>query len=237
MHESMNIHVFGDSILRGVLLDPVNKRYYPLPDDRFRRFEEQFGLKLHNKSSFGCIIGKGYRKVRAMLSGDDQPCDIAVLEYGGNDCDFNWAEVAEKPDSPHEPNTPLAVFKNTYLQIINDLKSRSIVPVIMSLPPICAEKYFNWITRNGLSKEKILSWLGDVQTIARYQELYSLAVTEIALSTSSQLIDIRSAFLERRDYARLICDDGIHPNLDGHELITKVCTDFAASHQSLLSAV
>ncbi len=237
MTDRMNIQIFGDSILRGVMLDPVSCRYYPIPDEHFRRFEEKFSLNLHNRSSFGCIIGKGYRKIKSMLSRDDPECDAAVLEYGGNDCDFNWKEVAENPNQPHEPNTPLSVFKSTYVQMIGDLRSRGIIPVIMSLPPICADRYFNWITRTGLSRERILSWLGDIQTIARYQELYSLAVTEIALKTNSLLIDIRSSFLERRDYTDLICEDGIHPNKAGHELIAQVCADFAASHRRTLAAV
>lgn len=230
MSETLNIQVFGDSIMRGVLLDPINKRYVPLSDEHFRKFEEKFSLKLHNKSSFGCIIGKGYRKIKDMLSVGDSKCDIAVIEYGGNDCDFNWKEVADNPEISHSPNTPLSVFKNTYKQIIGDLKERGIIPVVMSLPPINAEKYFNWITSRGLSKERIVKWLGDVQMIARYQELYSLAVTEVALSTGTRLIDVRSAFLERRDYTKLICDDGIHPSLEGHALIAQVCSDYASAH-------
>jgi len=237
MTDRMNIQIFGDSILRGVILDPANRRYYPIPEEHFRRFGEEFGLNLFNRSSFGCIIGKGYRKIKAMLSSDNPECDAAVLEYGGNDCDFDWKEVAENPDLPHQPKTPLSLFKNTYHQIIGELKNRGIIPIIMSLPPICAERYFNWITRTGLSRERILSWLGDIQTIARYQELYSLAVTEIALKTNSYFIDIRSAFLERRDYAALICEDGIHPNKAGHDLIAKVCADFAARHRRSLAAV
>ncbi len=235
MNRNLEIAIFGDSILRGVLLDPEAKKYYFMSDDIFKEFERRFSLKLLNKSSFGCVIEKGYRKIRSMLSGNHQ-CSVAVLEYGGNDCDFNWAEVAKNPELPHTPKTPLETFKETYRRIITDLRAKGITPVCMSLPPIDAEKYLSWITRDGISRERLLSWLGDTQTISRHQELYSLATTEVALKTGTALIDIRSAFLERRDYRSLICHDGIHPNEDGHRLISKVCEEFASKNLHLLNA-
>ena len=36
-----------------------------------------------------------------------------------------------------------------------------------------------------------------------------------------KLIDIRSAFLARRDYRDYLSDDGIHPNEQGHLMISK----------------
>ena len=33
------------------------------------------------------------------------------------------------------------------------------------------------------------------------------------------MIDIRSAFLVRKDYTDYLCEDGIHPNEKGHRLI------------------
>lgn len=232
MTSSIEVAVFGDSILRGVLLDSDAKKYYFISDKHFKDFENRFSLKLLNRSSFGCVIEKGYKKIRSMLAGNPS-CTAVVLEYGGNDCDFNWEEVVNEPERIHIPKTPLDVFKDTYRKIIVDLKDRGIKPICMSLPPIDGEKYFNWITRNGLCKETLLKWLGDTQTISRHQELYSLAATEVALEEGTAFIDIRSAFLRRRDYRSLICQDGIHPNEDGHKLISEVCSDFAAKYLQL----
>jgi lysophospholipase L1-like esterase len=50
--------------------------------------------------------------------------------------------------------------------------------------------------------------------------MYSLEVNKLAMALSVPLIDIRSHFLKRKDYSDLICADGIHPNQEGHRLIT-----------------
>ncbi|OLA61120.1 MAG: hypothetical protein BHW37_01125 [Firmicutes bacterium CAG:272_52_7] len=39
------------------------------------------------------------------------------------------------------------------------------------------------------------------------------------------MIDIRSAFLVKRDYSDYLCEDGIHPNERGHKLIKDTLVD------------
>ena len=46
-----------------------------------------------------------------------------------------------------------------------------------------------------------------------------MAVHKIAQTANIKLIDIRSVFLQRRDYCNYLSDDGIHPNETGHALI------------------
>ena len=69
--------------------------------------------------------------------------------------------------------------------------------------------------------ENVLKWLGSVETIYRYQEMYSIMVEKIARAVDVALIDIRSAFLSDHHYENFICEDGIHPNSKGYELIYK----------------
>jgi lysophospholipase L1-like esterase len=49
--------------------------------------------------------------------------------------------------------------------------------------------------------------------------MYNLAVCRIAVKTGAPLADVRSAFLEKKDCLSLICEDGIHPNENGHKVI------------------
>lgn len=42
----------------------------------------------------GCIIIKGYEILIKDLV-KDVINDIVIIEFGGNDCDFNWMEVFE----------------------------------------------------------------------------------------------------------------------------------------------
>ena len=34
------------------------------------------------------------------------------------------------------------------------------------------------------------------------------------------VLDLRRLFLQKQDYRQYLCDDGIHPNEEGHQLIT-----------------
>ena len=91
-------------------------------------------------------------------------------------------------------------------------------PVLLTLPPIDAHRYFNWFTQ-GENVENILQWLGDIDRIYRWHEMYNLAVCRVAMQEGVLLLDISSRFLERSHYEELLCEDGIHPNEKGHELI------------------
>ena len=93
---------------------------------------------------------------------------------------------------------------------------------MLNLPPLEEERYFNWISR-GRSKENILNWLGgSTKYIYRWHEMYSNAVGNVAKAMNVELIDIRSEFLKQRDYAKFLCEDGIHPNESGHKLIHEI---------------
>lgn len=213
------IRIFGDSILKGVLYDKENDKYVAMENPPIEDLIKTYHLQIHNNSLFGCTVQKGENILhKAMDNG--LSCDTAVLEYGGNDCDFDWAAIAEHPEKNHFPKTPLKKFTKTLEDMIVSLKKQKVNVILMTLPPIDAKRYFAHICRRGLEANSILSWLkGDIQTIERFQELYSLSINTIAAKTNTTLIDIRSAFLERRDCASLLCEDGIHPNYQGHLLI------------------
>jgi len=222
------VEIYGDSIMRGVLLDKSNEKYYFNSEENFEEFQNNFPLEIINKSKFGCTIDKGSKMLDKALE-NGLSCDMILLEYGGNDCDYKWAEISENPEGMHFPYTTIQAFTNIYKEMIEKLKAHGIRPAIMSIPPIDAEKYFTWFTRKGLNKENILKWLGDIQTIYKHQELYSLAATKIAYETGAIFIDIRSAFLDKHNYKELICDDGIHPNCEGHKIIARTFSEYVAS--------
>ena len=50
--------------------------------------------------------------------------------------------------------------------MIQTLREKGIEPVLANLHPIDAVKYFDWITKDGLSKEAIMKWLKDVFKIS-----------------------------------------------------------------------
>ena len=98
------------------------------------------------------------------------------------------------------------------------IKPPELTVVLVAPPPLDAEKYFAWVSR-GLNAEAILSFLGDVQHIARWQAGYAAAVREVAKRTGSRLLDLGDAFLGMGCISDYYCLDGIHPNAQGHRAL------------------
>ena len=159
-----------------------------------------------------------------------------LIEFGGNDCDYDWAQVAQRPLDPHQPKTPLEIFLSQLREMVHLAKQKGMEPVMMTLPPIHAERYFNFFTRGGLNRENILLWLGDIQFIYRWHERYNAAVIRVAKECGCLLADVREAFLGQRHYEDLLCADGIHPNEKGHILMDGVLEDYGGVLRRPLAA-
>lgn len=215
--------VFGDSVTKGVVFDSVRDKYTLLKDSFVNLAKGGENFIINNYSRFGSTVSKGLEMLsrhKKELSGSD----YTVLEFGGNDCDFDWAEVAAAPDAEHSPNTPVGRFEQLYTSMISQIRACGSKPVLLTLPPVDAKRYFAHISR-GLNADAILRWLGDVEYIYRWHEMYNIAVCRLSKNLNVPLIDISSAFLKTTNYQKLICDDGIHPNEQGHLLIGRTVGD------------
>ncbi|MGI6545902.1 MAG: SGNH/GDSL hydrolase family protein [Fastidiosipilaceae bacterium] len=218
------VKLFGDSIIGRVVQDEPGGRYRRL-DPLEKIQQDEIRLDLVNFGKFGYTIGKAKRLIERQLLRDPE-FQVILLEYGGNDCNYEWAEVGRRPEQDHQPGTPLKEFHETYVEIISLLKKQGVRPIMMNLPPIDAVKFFDtWIAPDENSAA-ILDWLGDVQKIYRWHELYSLETEEIARRTNTPLIDVRKPFLGRRDFPTLIGPDGMHPTEKGHTLIVEAVREF-----------
>ena len=218
------ICVFGDSLSRGVVLDEAKKRYIFSKNSFIDLFHKVTNIDVDNYAKFGCTITKGESILEKHLANIGEYAET-VLEFGGNDCDFDWTAISNDPNGQYLPKTPLDVFEKTYAKMIELVRSYHSRPVMLSLPPIDAERYFNQITA-GRNAENILQWLGDTQRIYRHHEMYNISIAKIAMQYQVPLIDIRSSFLATKNYKNLICSDGIHPNESGHALIFKEICDY-----------
>lgn len=208
--------IYGDSVLKGVTLE----------GDRYvvdRTCEEEFSAKrsfaVRNLCRFGATIEKGISLISRDLMLHGAPEGCAVVEFGGNDCDFAWEEIAAAPQAEHRCKTPPEQFRKLYREALELLRQAGAKPVAAVPIPIDPDRYFRWFCRNGLSGERILQWLGDVNSIYRWEEWYSVMVRETARELSVPLVDLRSAFLGRRRMDGLLCEDGIHPTHEGRRVI------------------
>ncbi|WP_346910935.1 SGNH/GDSL hydrolase family protein [Faecalicatena orotica] len=226
MKSIKNIEVLGDSLLKGIQVNPVNKKYQTKNDIDFDMLSREYALSIKNDSRFGCTVTKGARILLKKLD-TGLNCDAVVMDFGGNDCDYKWAEIAENPEGDFSPNTPLKQFIEEYTCLIQTLKSRGILPILTTLPPLDPQRFFNWWCQN-LNKKNVMKWLGSIGHISDHQATYSSAVEALAASEHVPLIDIRSAFLRHGTISDLICEDGTHPNSKGQQIITGVFQSFAA---------
>ena len=214
------IGIFGDSVAKGVVFDEARNKYTQLKGCFANLFSQRNGLPITNYARFGCTITKGAEILNKHL-GELKTFSHTVLEFGGNDCDFNWREISLSPLRPHLPNVPLPQFEEMYIKMIDAVKAAGSVPVMLSLPPLEPERFLKWVSK-GLDRENILKYLGDVGFIYRWHESYSTAVNNLAKLRSICLVDVREAFLKENAYADLLCRDGMHPNEKGHALIGRL---------------
>jgi len=230
-----NFLVTGDSISRGIAYDEESGKYSVLENPYVSLVQARLKGLVRNVSRFGNTLTRGLGKLGREIA-REQP-DIVLIEYGGNDCDFAWREVAAHPDLDHEPQTSLPLFEETLIQTLALLKGQGIVPVLMSLPPLNADSYIKWVSGlDPLVEGDIMKWLGSVTKIYWWQERYSASIVRVAETTKTRWIDVRGAFLSRPDFSNLICRDGIHPNQAGHELIASTIVDYIARDFSFLLA-
>ena len=212
------ICAFGDSVLKGIVLD--NDKYKISKNNFSNICKNTLGIYIENKAKFGSTILVGEKSLIKNFNGLEN-ADYVVFEFGGNDCDFNWKEISENPGIEHTPNSTIEDFTNIYTDLINKIKEIGKKPVLLSLPPIDAEKYFKKISEN-LNSENILKWMeGNIQFIVNWHERYNIEVFKLAINNNVPIIDITSKFLEHKNYSQFLCEDGIHPNEAGHEIIAK----------------
>ena len=210
------IKIYGDSILKGVMYSEEYKKYR-LFGYKYDELEKS-GISVENNCKMGATIGKGFEIMKATLDDCDENT-IVVMEFGGNDCNFNWAQVAVDPGAEHIPATPENEFVEQYASAIDYAKSKGARPVICSLIPIASQKFMDWVSR-GLNYANILKYIGRVDTIGDWQSHYSDLAMRAAAETQTEVIDLRRDFTLDGGGADLIGIDGIHPTADGHKKIS-----------------
>lgn len=207
------IHLWGDSLGKGVVYDETRGRYCITPDRCVVRLQGKLSAPLTNHSRMGATSAEG---LADFLDTPLDPGALVAIEYGGNDCDMPWASVSENPQNGYEGRVPLPAFAQTLRSFVKAVRARQGTPLLVTPPPLDAARYFAWVSR-GLCEENILCFLGDIQHIYRWQERYATAVRSIAMETRCALFDLRGALLDHRRYPALLCVDGIHLNAQGQQ--------------------
>ena len=214
-----SICIFGDSVAKGVIFDAMKNKYSLLKESFVNIVGKKQQISISNYAKFGSTITIG-RGILARHINELEKYDYTLLEFGGNDCDYDWAEISRNPYKKHLCRTPIRQFREEYLTLIGHVRQNGGKPALLNLPPIDSKRYFGWVSR-GLNAGNILRFLVEIDTIFSWQGLYNSVVEEIARTEKIPMIDIRSAFLQTENYCDYLCEDGIHPNARGHLLISQ----------------
>ena len=219
--KTTRIAALGDSITKGVVLNDQN-RYSAAEQSFLDIISNELDLRIDNYGKFGCTVGYGNSVIERHAT-DIAESDYTFIEYGGNDCDFDWIKIAQDPHGEHKARTPLEEFTEELSSLVAKIRELGSVPVLITLPPILSDTYFSFFSRSMSDEQKnnIKEWLGgDIGIITRWHESYNRALFQVANQTRTQIIDITTPFdTFRGDLTSLYCADGIHPNARGHKLI------------------
>ena len=223
------IEVWGDSILRGVVLDPATRRYSRLKEASCVALSSRaLGIPAENHARFGMTSEKGRvvmeREIPAHAEGE-----AALIGFGGNDIDYDWRAVAADPHAEHLPHTPPKRFCENMRAMVCLARSRGMEPLLMTLPPIDAVRYYEWIGRDIEGKENILVWLGDVQQIYRSHAAYNRLVVELARQLGCRLVDLRASYGRHPSKRGGTCADGA--------CFSKICTGKSSYGMNKMNSV
>lgn len=217
------IHIWGDSLARGIVFNEQKGRYAISRERCCDRLAKTIQCKVANHSNMGATVQDG---LRLFLQFNPVPGALCAVEFGGNDCDLDWKYVSEHPEEMIQPHVDLEAFQSTLLEFVRSIRERDMTPLLVTPLPLHAQRYFNWVTRD-VNADNVLTALGDVNHIYRWQERYAIAVRNVARISRCKLLDLRDVFLASPNYEHLMCLDGIHPNDDGHRMIADAALEMA----------
>lgn len=231
--QQLKVVICGDSIFAGVMYDENENRYVKSKVNFITMLQNTLNCAVTNLSRFGNTLLTALPKLKKGL--EKEKPDIVLIELGGNDCDYKWDQIALDPKAEHFPATDINDFYNGLTDLSGSLLKCGVTPVITTLPPIDADRYFKWASKSSAeAASHILEWLGSVSRIYWWHERYNAAVLKVAEHFELTWIDIRSAFLSTPDYRYYLCKDGIHPNTEGHKIISKAINDYVETKYPMI---
>lgn len=179
MNTVKRLVALGDSITKGVIYD--GERYSILPSGFVSQCAEDMHINIENYGRMGCTITRGTQIAEQHADAIAQS-DATLVEFGGNDSDFCWTDIASAPADNHYPMTELPLFRQLYRDLIARIRQLGSKPILMTLPLIDYKRFYAFVTRNmgDQDQRNVLSWLGgQEERIRNYHDMYSLAVYQI----------------------------------------------------------
>ena len=138
------IIVWGDSVAKGVIYDENRGRYCLSKNSAVKIISETLGVEIVNRSKMGLTANDAVTIMEKDIA-NGLVGDAAIIEFGGNDCDFDWRAISSAPDSIHIPKTTVELFEEKMKLMINKVREAGMEPYLVTLPPIDSERYFDFV--------------------------------------------------------------------------------------------
>ena len=222
----MKIICFGDSLTRGVSV--VKGRLRILKDNYPAFLQELFTQKGEKDIT---VINKGVFNDNSdlMLSRLEKDVisehpDYAILEVGGNDCNFKWNEIIEKPEEEHQAIVSLDRYLANISTLVTRIRESGITPIIATLPPLDPVRYYQTISNQYNSS--VGKWIDKMGGIQFWHGLYNDHLNKLADELAVPKIDVRSAIKKTGNLFPLISDDGIHLTAEGYHAFSEAVFNY-----------
>jgi lysophospholipase L1-like esterase len=219
----MKLICFGDSLTRGVSYVKgrlrILKNNYPAYLQKFMSENQENPEIRHAEVVNKGVFNDNSDLLLARLEKDvikEEPTYV-IIGIGGNDCDFPWKEVAEKPNEEHQAKVPLVQYASNLKELISKLKSSGITPILTTLPPLDPARYYQTVSKRFGTE--VSQWICKVGGIATWHSMYNRTVKNIAEEMDVFLIDVRNAIKSRGHLKDLISEDGIHLTEKGYKVM------------------
>ena len=216
------ISAYGDSILKGAVTGTDSGHLFDIIEDSSLVLASKaLGFELNNQSVFGSIVSKTQRRLNRDIEKGGFSA-LAIIESGGNGCDYDWTQVSSSPDEKHLPRTTLEDFIQKISEMVDVCRKNKITPLIMTMPPLVRDRWYIHIL-HGQDENAVLKILNDnPDRLYQNHELYNISLVEYAFKNSVQIVDMRKEMLLSENYRNLMCLDGIHPNEKGYKFMSEI---------------
>lgn len=215
----MKIVCFGDSLTRGVSfvkgrLRIIKENYPQVLQQLFSENNES--VSVVNKGVFNDNSNLLLNRLEKDVI-DEKP-NYVIIEVGGNDCNFKWDEVAEKPWEDHQAIVPMQQYLDNLKTIITNIKQNDITPIIATLPPLDPVRYYKNISSRY--SPAISHWISEVGGIDYWHSMYNRNLNRLADEYNILKVDVRSALKKAGNLVEFISDDGIHLTAEGYKVLS-----------------
>lgn len=220
-----NIHtlsVYGDSILKGAVTGTNSGHLFDIIEENSLELARRaLGFELNNQSVFGSIITKSQRRLNKDIE-KGVAGDVALIESGGNDCDYDWNAVCENPSAAHQPRVVLADFIRIVGEMVEKCRANKITPLLMTMPSLVPDWWYEHICKS-YNADAVNTFIKNTPDVLyRNHEIYNMHIVKFCYENDVQFVDMRLALLESENYRNYMCRDGIHPNPDGYSFMASV---------------